>query len=158
MKYIQFFPFGIALGSPDSRPVLLMKDEAKIQTIAIWLTPIETTMAVAGLSVSNAGTEPHTLLHRVLMELRWQEPEAYFTDVQGHHQYMELRFKTKEGSQVLKLRSDEAMSACVAIKAKFYATEEFLEKSRNLHGDISLLEAGIKAHPQLKDRLHNYLM
>ncbi len=158
MKYTQFFPYGIALGSADSRPVFLMKDEAKIQTLAIWLTPIETTMAVAGLNVSNSGSEPHTLLHRLLTEIRWVEPEAHFSEVQGHHQYLDLRFRTQGGSQIIKMRADEAMSACVAIKCKFFASDEFVKKSRDLHGDMHLLEAGIKAHPSLKDRMHNYLM
>ncbi len=154
----QFFPFGISLGSPETRPVLLLKDEKQSQTLAVWLTPIETTMAVAGLNVTNAGVEPHTLLHRILTEIKWENPEVYLNEVQGHHQYMELRFNTLTGPRSLKLRADENMSACVAIRCKFFGSPEFVKRSRDLHGDMTLLEAGIRAHPKIKDKTHNYLM
>ena len=157
-KWTQFYPFGISLSAPGSRPVLLLKDEDKTQTLAIWLTPIEATMAVAGLNMSNAGTEPHTLLHRMMMELNWKNAECYFTEIVGHHQHVELKFKSAQGMNSFRLRADENMSACLALNAKFFAHDEFIQKSKQTEGELTLLEQGLKAHPALLDKGHSFLM
>lgn len=158
MNLMEFVPFGLSFATVDSRPVFLLKTEDEKQTLPIWLTSIEAAMMVAGLNVGNSGREPHTLLHQVLAESQWSQPEARFLTLQGHHQYLELVFHTSFGRRQLRLRADESMSACVSIGCRFFASDEFVAATRDAMGDMALIEVGLQAHPQIRSRGHHYLM
>lgn len=146
-EWIEMFPFGVAMGANRTRPVMIFKDKNEKRVLPVWLSHMDAGIAVAQSAIShhvitNASGSPHELSWRVLAALGIKLEKCLFKKVTGHHQYVELHFKTKSGRrlpqalQTLETRADDAISFCLRSGCKFYSTFDYIEKSRILEGEV----------------------
>lgn len=146
-EWIEMFPFGVAMGANQVRPVMIFKDKGEKRVLPVWLSHMDAGIAVAQSAVSHhvtttASGSPHELSWQILTELGIVLEKCLFKKVTGHHQYVELHLRAKSGRklpvklQSLEARADDAISFCLRSGCKFYATVDYIEKSRVLEGEM----------------------
>src|SRR6185312_11678234 len=133
--WIEMFPFGVALGAGQMRPVMIFKDKAERRVLPVWLSPMD-----AGIAVTQSATEvegsPHTLSVEILEKLGVQLEKCLFQEVRGHHQFVELHFAGTKKLKTIVARADDAISFCLRAGCRFYATVDYIERSRVLEDQM----------------------
>src|SRR5690606_17846954 len=127
--WIEVFPFGVAFGVDRSRPVVLFKDEKEERTFPVWSNHMDAGIALFQDRAPAASASPHALTWKILEPLGVKLESCLFTEVRGHHQYMELKFSGHPKLKSIHQRSDEALSFVLAAQTRFYCRPEFIEQS-----------------------------
>ncbi len=163
-NWIEMFPFGVALGADNLRPVMIFKDKAERRVLPVWLSHMDAGIAVAqgGSPYSGAARvdgSPHELSWHILSLLGVELEKCLFKKVKDNHQYVELHFKSSSKKklpkdiEVIEARADDAISFCLRAGCKFFATHEYIERSRVLEVEIIMarrsLSKEVNPHPYL---------
>jgi bifunctional DNase/RNase len=151
-NWIEVFPFGVAVGAEHVRPVMIFKDKAKKKVLPVCLSPIDAGIAVSQSAIENESS-PHDLAWRILTKVGVKLEKCFFTEVKGHHQYVELRFSGHKDLAALEARADDAISFCLQGGCQFFTTTEYIEKSRVLEGQM--MAAGVTRQKEVNP--HPYL-
>ena len=146
--FLQLMPSGIVLLPGTARPVFLLKHEASGETLPVWMHPLDASVGLHELSQGAVGS-PHLVARQILERLGTGQVDCYFTDRIGHHQYVQIEF-TNAGETVLpggplRVRADEVMSFCIASKARFFSTKNFIAQCRVLNEELEKLQEGLLA-------------
>lgn len=136
-EWVELFPHGISVGSALGRPVLILKDKAGAEVMPVWMQPLDAGVALAELSHS-AGSTPHNVTRRLLETLGWKIEMCTFTELVGHHQFVNIT-----------LSSTQAGLASAA-PALFASATECAPESAPESAPVS--GAGSETHPELKSR------
>lgn len=151
-EWIEMFPFGLAVGAQHMRPIMIFKDKAKKRALPVCLSPID-----AGIAMSQSAAEidssPHELATKIFSKLGVKLEKCFFTAVRGHHQFVELKFSGHKDLESIEVRADDAISFCLRVGCQFYATIEYIEKSRVLEGQM--IVAGVSQKQEVNP--HPYL-
>src|SRR4051812_26510776 len=87
-EWIEVFPFGVAIGANNVRPVMIFKDKAEKRVLPVWMSPLD-----AGIAVSqDKSPSPHELSCQILSAFGLKLEKCLFKSVKGHHQFVELHF------------------------------------------------------------------
>jgi bifunctional DNase/RNase len=155
-KMVEFFVFGITLGSNQRRPVLILKDSTGQLTLPVWLNPIDASYAMNDIAHQAYAAQSVTLKMLQAFQLRLER--CVFGDLKGHHQFVELQFSGNPRLTKIASRADEAMSLCLALGARFFATSEFVARCRDVDAEIASLEVGLNMKPEIGSKNHRYVM
>lgn len=130
-EWIEMFPFGVAIGASQSRPVMIFKDKSEKRVLPVWLSPID-----AGIAVSQNGvvesSSPHELSAKILETLGVKLEKCLFREIRGHWQYVELHFSGSRKLKMMEAKAEDVISFCMRAGCKFFATIDYMEKSRVL--------------------------
>ncbi|OFZ11419.1 MAG: hypothetical protein A2Z20_04895 [Bdellovibrionales bacterium RBG_16_40_8] len=164
-EWIEMFPFGVAMGVNNVRPVMIFKDKAGKRVLPVWLSHMDAGLAVVQAnSIYVRGTRsegmPHEISFQILETLGIEIEKCLFKAVKGNHQYVDLHFKSKKeekklpkGLNKLEARADDAISFCMRSGCRFYATVDYIERSRVLEGEIVGMQVsraeGANPHPYI---------
>ncbi len=146
--WIEMFPFGVALGASQMRPVMIFKDKAEKRVLPVWLSPMD-----AGIAVTQSATQiegsPHTLAVEILNKLGVKLEKCLFHEVRGHRQFVELHFAGAKKFKSIVARADDAISFCMRAGCRFYATVDYIERSRILEDQMVVAGAmrNMEANP-----------
>lgn len=165
LALVELFPHGITVGSKMGRPILILKDKATIEVLPVWMHPLDAGVALAELS-SASSSSPHSVTKRVLEMIGLTLESCVFVDIIGHHQYVNLIFRSATELKNLRVRADEAMSFCLQARARFFSTKEFMLRCRSLDADLTSLEQnlnegqlpGLQAEMENSSMKHPYVM
>jgi uncharacterized protein len=152
-EWLEVFPFGLAIGAANMRPVMIFKDKPKKRALPVCLSPLDAGIAVSQ-STPDTETSPHELAWRILSKLGVKLEKCLFTEVRGHHQFVELKFSGNKDLDKLEARADDAISFCLRSGCRFYTTIEYIELSRVLEGQMLKAQQGqhmpeVNPHPYL---------
>ncbi len=146
--YLQLIPSGIVLLPGTARPVFLLKHEASGETLPVWMHPLDASIGLHELSQGNEGS-PHTVARHILGQLGVSQVDCYFIERIGHHQYVQIHFANVAGASqptgLIRVRADEVMSFCIATKARFFSTKNFIAQCRVLNEELEKLQEGLLA-------------
>jgi hypothetical protein len=159
--WIELFPSGIEVENSLGRPVLVLKDRSGNEVLPVWISPIDAGMALADMSKSTS-VSPHVVTGKILEAIGLKADTCSFVDLVGHHQFVQLSFKPVESKRkkapvVIRLRADEAMSYCMASKARFFSTKAHMTRCRALDSELSHMGNGLVegSLPSLQSDLEN---
>lgn len=141
-EWIEIFPNTMSVATNLGRPVLIFKDKSEIEVLPVWMHPLDAGLALAELS-QGAANSPHAVTRKVLQLAELKLETCAFTEIIGHHQFVELTFRAPAGVKTLRVRADEAMSFCLQARARFIATSPFMAQCRNLDEDLGRLEQSL---------------
>jgi bifunctional DNase/RNase len=150
IEWIEVFPFGVAMSASNTRPVMIFKDKTEKRVLPVWLSHLDAGIAVtqgqsAYSTAYRAEGSPHEVADAILSRLNIKLDRCLFKEVRGHHQFVELHFisegRRKKSDEVIEMRADDAISFCLRSGCKFFATLEYIERSRVLEGEM--LMAGV---------------
>jgi hypothetical protein len=144
--FLQLMPSGIVLLPGTARPVFLLKHEASGETLPVWMHPLDASVGLNELGQGNDGS-PHSVARQILEQLAVTQIDCYFTERIGHHQYVQIHF-VNAGAVTLgpvRVRADEVMSFCIATKARFFSTKNFIAQCRVLNEELEKLQEGLLA-------------
>jgi len=168
-EWIEIFPNTMSVSTNLGRPVLIFKDKSEIEVLPVWMHPLDAGLALAELSQGSANS-PHAVTRKALQLAELRLERCAFTEIIGHHQFVELTFKTTGkttgDAKTLRVRADEAMSFCLQARARFVATSKFMAQCRSLDEDLARFEQSlVQGHePELLAELeksskkHPYVM
>lgn len=150
--YLLLVASGIVLVPGNARPVFLLKHEATGDTLPVWMHPMDASVGLHELGQGALGS-PHTVARILLERLGVRQVDCYFVERIGHHQYVRIEFLHEipgAGPGLLKgepirVRADEVMSFCIAHKARFFSTKNFILQCRVLNEELEKLQDGLLA-------------
>jgi hypothetical protein len=150
--YLPLVATGIVLLPGTARPVFLLKHEATGDTLPVWMHPMDASVGLHELGQGALGS-PHAVGRILLERLGVRQVECYFTERIGHHQFVRIEFLHEipgAGPGLLKgepirVRADEVMSFCIAHKARFFSTKNFIAQCRVLNEELEKLQDGLLA-------------
>jgi hypothetical protein len=146
--WVEVFPSGIVLAPGSIRPVLLLKTADQAEVLPIWMGGLDAGVSLNQLSQGGEGS-PHVGLVALCERLGVKEVRCRIAERVGHHQYCKIEFSCaspltetwlREG---LRLRVDEAMSFCLALRARFFSEKNFMRDCRVLNQEIETLQEGL---------------
>jgi uncharacterized protein len=148
-EWIEMFPFGIAMGANNVRPVMIFKDKSEKRVLPVWLSPMDAGIAVAQTNApyqtgARSIGSPHEISWQVLKEFGIDLEKCLFKRVTQNQQFVELHFtvgKSKKNhlsAQVIEARAHDAISFCLRSGCKFFATLEYIESSRVLESELGV--------------------
>lgn len=144
--FLRLMPSGIVLLPGTARPVFLLKHEASGETLPVWMHPLDASVGLHELG-QGAGGSPHTVSRLLLERLGASQVDCYFTERIGHHQFVQIELKNANQSVLpggpLRVRADEVMSFCIASKARFFSTKDFIAQCRVLNEELEKLQDGL---------------
>jgi hypothetical protein len=130
----------------SARPVFLLKHEASGETLPVWMHPLDASVALQELGQGELGS-PHAVTRQLLSRLGITHGRCYFVDRVGHHQYAVLHLTTEAGLELpggaIRVRADEVISFCLALKVHFFSTKEFIAQCRVLNQELEKLQEGL---------------
>ena len=144
--YLPLVASGIMLMPGNARPIFLLKHEASGDTLPVWMHPLDASVGLHELGQGASGS-PHTVVRGLLEQLGAGQVDCYFTERVGHHQYVRIEM-LRDGASVLpveplRVRADEVMSFCIAMKARFFSTKNFIAQCRVLNEELEKLQEGL---------------
>lgn len=159
-EWIEMFPFGIALGVGQPRPVMIFKDKLEKRVLPVWLSPMDAGISVAqgnspyGSSSTQEGS-PHEISYKILEALGVRLEKCLFKRMFKHQQFVELHFvkQNPKAVHIIESKADDAISFCLKSGCKFFATVDYIEKSRVIEGEMylsgSMKSQDVNPHPYL---------
>lgn len=144
--YLPLVASGVMLMPGTARPIFLLKHEASGDTLPVWMHPLDASVGLHELGQGAVGS-PHTVVRTILEQLGVGQVKCYFTERVGHHQYVRIEL-SREGVvglaiEPLRVRADEVMSFCIAMKAHFFSTKNFIAQCRVLNEELEKLQEGL---------------
>jgi len=160
-EWIEMFPFGVAMGAAGTRPVMIFKDKTENRVLPVWLSQLDAGIAVTQghspySTAYQAEGSPHAVANNILSRMAVRLDKCLFKDVRGHHQFVELYFvadSKRKRNEIIEMRADDAISFCLSSGCKFFATIDYIDKSRVLEGEM--ISAGVLRAPEVNP--HPYL-
>lgn len=157
--YLPLVASGIVVLPGNARPVFLLKHEESGETLPVWMHPLDASVGLNELGQGADGS-PHAVTRMILGRLGASDVECYFVERVGHHQYVRIEL-LQNGKKVfpgepLRVRADEVMSFCLAHKARFFSTKNFIAQCRVLNEELEKLQEGLmtgvahQAFPELE--------
>ena len=132
--WIEMFPFGVALGASQTRPVMIFKDKTGKKVLPVWLSAID-----AGIAVSQSSGErvvsPHEISCSIFNALGVSLEKCLFKLVKNNHQYVEIHISGSRKLKNIEARASDAISFCLRSGCRFFATVDYIEKSRVLEDE-----------------------
>lgn len=156
-KWLELEPYGVTTSADSSRPVMLFRVLGTEDVLPVWMSPIDAGIAITQHNVSLPGQSPHDLTAKVLDQLEVRLDRCLFTEVKGHHQFMELHFKGSKKLKTIVARVDQAISFALHQKAKFYCRREYIEASRVVNAEMVGNQRDLKLNPSIGKNRHPYL-
>ncbi len=157
-EWIEVFPFGVTISADEARPIMLFRDASEKISLPIWLSPIDAGISLSQEFQNSAAISPHHLTYKILKELGVILEVCSFVEINGHSQIVELKFNGDQRLEKLKHRADECLSFCLFAKAKFFASQWFIQRSRELKSEIQTIQQGLKLEPEIARNQHPYMM
>lgn len=160
-QLFEMFPQGISVATGLGRPVLILKDQAGVEVLPVWMQPLDAGVALADLSNGASGFSPHGVAQRLMDALSLKIESCTFVEVSGHHQFVELVFvPSREGKAAanlnsvlrLRVRADEAMSFCLQGRARFFSSQAINAACRRIDADLNLLEQNLGKHESISKK------
>lgn len=153
---VQLKPHSLSLGQDPARPTLLLKSENGEHTLPVQVHPVE-----AGLTLNQSHKtnvfSPHRVTQLLMETLDITIEKCIFVEIKGSQQYVRLYFLNHPSHGSLKIKADEAISLCLYLGVKIYATPDFVNKSRILSADVAKIAAGVNLHPATWLKSHDFI-
>lgn len=128
-ELIELKPFGLSLNNGLARPFLILKD-SEGNSLPVSISQIEAGVSIAQSNQQQPSSSPHAFVEKLLESFELVIEKCVFIEITPTHQYVRLFMKGHPKYQSFKLRADEAMSLCIHLKTPFYATREYIQKSK----------------------------
>ncbi len=157
-KWVEIFPYGMTFGPDLARPVLLFKDQSEKRVLPVWLSPLD-----AGITIHQNAVEmgysasPYSMTWKILKPLDIFLEKCCFTDVKGHHQFVELHFTGHPKLKKIESRAEEAVSFCLSNKTRFYCEESYFDKCRRIDAEMAYVGKDLKKNPYIAKHSQRYL-
>lgn len=159
-SYVELFVYAFSNGDEVSRPVLIFRDLSEKWNLPVWLEYSE--MGVRALEITSRyhSKSEHSLTasQTILQSAGIEITACYFDGVQGHHQYVLLKLKGHPKLKEIRMRADEAIPLCLAMKAQFFATPEFIMQCRDLDAQMLGLQQSLQIDKEIAAKKHSYMM
>lgn len=152
----EMFVYGITLGSKQRRPVLVLKDQAGLMTLPVWLNPVDASYALR--DHSHQAYAAHAVTLAVMERFGARLERCVFSEIKGHHQFVILHFSGNPKMETLEIRAGDAMSLCLATSTRFFATQAFVDRARDIDVEMAELEAGLNLKTEIGSKNHQYMM
>lgn len=127
---IELKAYGLSLNNDTTRPFLILKDQSGDFTLPVGISQIEAGVTLAQNNAHQFNSTPHAFLEKLINSLDITIEKCVFSEIIGHHQFVRLFMKGHPQYQSFKIRADEAMSLCLHLKIPFFATKNFIHKSK----------------------------
>lgn len=154
-NWIELFPYGVTFGVEDDRPVLLLKDESGERVLPVWLSPLDAGMVLAESDTTSAHQQAHKLSLEILKSFSLELKQCRFIELQGHYQIVQLALEGPDFCRQIISRADEAMSFCLNAKARFFAQDGLINRSRQLTKELT---PAVDRAMNSMDKNQSYLM
>ncbi len=169
-------PMGMAMGPDQVRPLLLMKMKDRSDILPVLLSPLEAGLSLALQSTQSpmgsgdyfgqmAISNPHRTSEVLFSKLGVHLIKAEFWEIKGPLQFIKIYFETPSSgvtgekvTDTIMVRADEAMSLGLYLKVPFFATLEFIQKSRALNAEVTKVSESLIHRPELLQKSHPYLI
>ena len=155
--WLELEPYGVTTSADSARPVMLFKVIGGEEILPVWLSPIDAGIAITQHNVKLAGHSPHDLTSKVLENLNVHLDTCLFTEVKGHHQYVELHFSGSRRLKSIATRADQAISFSLHAKARFYCRREYIQASRVMDAEMVGNQRDLQLNPKAGKNRHPYL-
>ncbi len=131
---VELKPFGLSLTNELAKPFMIFKDTKTEQlTLPVPLAPIEAGLTLAQSSTHSAPVAPHRFVEMLLGSLDIKIEKCIFTEIKGLNQYVRLFLVGHPKYNSMKVKATEAVSLCLHLKVPFFATPEFIQKSKRMN-------------------------
>jgi hypothetical protein len=150
-EYVELFVKGIVVGPGYLRPVLLLRDKTEQETLPVWLNPLEFESLDVQSSPALKSSYFHIITRKIMKEMGYRMDRCVFTDLVGHHQYVNI-FLVKEAAEDglwVQSSAEEAMSLCLAMGTRYFATPDVIEKSRSINSELVASFVELPQHPYI---------
>ena len=139
-EWLELFPYGVTFNldgfASPQHPVMFFKNEDESQVLPVRLSPLDAGIAL--FQQEEGGVGPYGLVWKLLNSLGCQLEKCLFVDLKGYQLYVELYFSGDKVMEPMVSRADEIISFCLSSKAKFYASQDLIERCRTLSKDEAL--------------------
>ncbi len=149
-EWIELKPYGIAVGTLETRPIFMLKNESKNVTLPVWLLPQQVVDTLAGAEGSHFPSGPHKITQEIFNSLGLKVEKCLFVELRGHHQYVDLYFKGHPEFKKMRFRASEAIPLCLQMGSEFFAQREFIESCRQMDAEVFSGDPNIDSHQLLK--------
>lgn len=155
---IELFPFGLSLTNDSTRPFMIFKDKQQEVSLPVVINQIEAGVTLTQSAQSTAPVSLHRFSESLLDSLSIKLERCIFVEIKGVHQYVRLYMSGHPQYHSMKFRADEVMSLCFHLKVPFFATKNFINRSKVMSAEIIGLAEGLQDNPLLLAKTHGYLM
>lgn len=155
--WIEIKPYGMAFSPAGSRPLLLFRDEKEKMNVPVWVNQLEAGITLVQQEGAAIHGSPHDVTRKIFSSLKIQLERCLFTEVRGHHQFVELHFSGDKRLKPIRTRADEAMSFCLKHNCKFYCKSDFFEACRELKVEMEDVTHQLAQRPGLWRRTTPYM-
>ncbi|MCB0342409.1 MAG: bifunctional nuclease family protein [Pseudobdellovibrionaceae bacterium] len=144
-EWIEMFPYGVAVGPDQVRPVMIFKDKTERRVLPVWMSPVDAGIAMSQSAITGTDASPHNLTQKMLSTLGVQIERCYFVRTNGHYQIVELQFSGSEKLKKLESRADEVISFCLHNDVRFFCRADLIEESRRIDSELLGMSQEIQA-------------
>ena len=127
---IELKAYGLSLNNSPTRPFLILKDESGDHSLAVGISQVDAAVTLAQNNTQSLLSSPHSFLKKMLDSFNVQVEKCVFMEINGAHQFVRLFLIGHPSYHSIKIRADEAMSLCLYLKTPFFATKEFIHRSK----------------------------
>lgn len=135
---ISVFPHGVALGPARFRPAMIFKDERQLETLPVWLDPVDASLLLAGSQVEVRATGAHKASLKIFNGFNITLLSVYFDEVLGSSQYATVTASQGKKIITVRVRAAEMMSLAMNAGCRFYTNQDVIEKSRSINLEWTL--------------------
>ena len=150
-------PYGVTAGADNSRPVMLFKALDSEEVLPVWLSPIEAGVALSQHQAAAPSLSPHDLTLKVMEALGVRLDRCVFTEIRGHHQYVELFFTGSRKLRSVVARADQAISFSLQARARFFCDRKYVNDSKVLNAEMAGVQNDLRLKPGVGRNRHPYL-
>lgn len=150
-------PYGVTASADGTRPVMLFRHMGGDEVLPVQLSPIDAGIAVTQHHAMGTTASPHDLTIKVMLGLGVQLEKCIFTEVKGHHQFVELHFKGSRKLKMISARADQAISFSLQARARFFCHPEYVRESRILNEEMTVRAKDLQLNPKVGKNPHPYL-
>lgn len=154
---IELLPFGVNLLGDGVRPVLLLRDADGNHNLSVPLNPIEAGVTLSQSNKVSKPASPHRGTVSILKSLNLEITRMVFESVQNQRQMVRLHFRNHPKMDSLLLSADEALSLCLFMEVRIFASLQFIHESQQMLAHLEGMIEGLKLDPKLMKRDHAYI-
>ena len=135
-RLLELEPYGLVVTPFKERPVFVLKDKRKKETLPVWLNEYDAQMVPAESEGYMVDGSPHGVSLKVIRAFGYRVKSCIFKRLQGHNQFVELVLEGLEDRSLQKsifCRADGVMSMCLRARVRFFAEKKFIEQSQDVH-------------------------
>lgn len=154
---IELEPYGVTASADNSRPVMLFKAIEGEEVLPVWLSAIDAGVALSQHQTALPDSSPHDLTMKMMESLGVKLDRCVFTEIRGHHQYVELHFTGSRKLRSIVARADQAMSFSLQAKARYFCTRQYVNDSKILSAEMTGVMKDLRLKPGVAKNRHPYL-